>query len=92
MIDLDELLFGNPTWDEVVEFWKNDDFCEERYLVEAIERWLQTEEQRKEIFDHHLSIEKILNGSFPCTKESVDFVNSILTTWNTKLGFRAFSF
>jgi len=35
MIDLDELLNGSPTWEQVVEFWKDDgDFCGEEVLKE----------------------------------------------------------
>ena len=34
MIDLDELLCGTPTWEEVIEFWSDDgDFCEENILL-----------------------------------------------------------
>lgn len=91
MIDLDTLLTGTPTWEEVVEFWRDDgDFCEEKYLVEAIERFLLTEEQRKAMFDKRLSIEKILNGHYPCNDEYCDFVHKLFEEWNTKLGFESF--
>jgi hypothetical protein len=91
MIDLDTLLHENPTWEEVVEFWKDDgEFCGEQYLVAAIERWLQTEEQRKGLFDHRLSIEKMLNGRY-VSSDVGDFVESLFTAWNEKLGFEAFN-
>jgi len=91
LIDLDTLLHGSPTWEEVVAFWKVDgDFCEEQYLVAAIEKHLQTEEQRKLMFDHHLSIEKMLNGRYSAARRSCAAVQRIYGEWNAKLGFKAF--
>lgn len=91
MIDLDELLNGSPTWEQVVEFWKDDgDFCGEEYLVQAIERWLLTEDQRKRMFDSRLSIEKMLNGRYVSSGKVGEAVETIYAEWNTKLGFLAF--
>ena len=90
MIDLDELLFGTPTWEQVVAFWKNGEFCEEHYLIEAIEKHLLTEEQRKQMFDSRLTIEKILNGRYVGTPEVSRVVFDIFDEWNAKLGFKAF--
>jgi hypothetical protein len=91
LIDLDTLLHGKPTWEEVVAFWKVDgDFCEEQYLVAAIEKHLLTEEQRKLMFDHHLSIEKMLNGRYVGGAEVSAAVGRIYDEWNAKLGFEAF--
>ncbi len=89
MIDLDCLLCGKPTWDEVVDFFANGEFHEEHYLVEAIEKHLQTEEQRKKMFDHKLSIEKILNGRTEPKHEK--FVNKLFKVWNEKLGIKHFN-
>jgi hypothetical protein len=88
VIDLDELLFGTPTWEQVVEFWKAGDFCEEKYTVEAIEKHLQTEDQRKRMFNAKLSIEKMLNGRH--TGDVEEDVRAIFGEWNAKLGFNAF--
>lgn len=89
MIDLDALLHGTPTWDQVVEFWKDDgEFCGEEYLVPAIEKHLLTEDQRKRMFDAHLSIEKMLNGRYYGRQAPV--VQAIYDEWNAKLGFKAF--
>ena len=89
MIDLDELLNGEPTWEQVVEFWKDDgDFCGEEYLVQAIEKHLQTEDQRKRLFDARLSVEKILNGRYYGEQEPL--VQAIYNEWNQKLGFKEF--
>lgn len=87
-IELDELLHGNPTWEQVVAFFKDGEFSGEEYLISAIERWLQTEEQRKAIFDARLSIEKMLNGRYGEAEEAL--VESIYNAWNTKLGFYDF--
>jgi hypothetical protein len=88
LIDLDELLNGNPSWEQVVAFFKDGEFHEESYLVQAIERWLLTEEQRKRIFDAHLSIEKMLNGRYGEKEESA--VEAIYNEWNAKLGHYQF--
>jgi hypothetical protein len=88
MICLDELLTGTPTWEQVVGFWRDGEFCGEEYLVQAIEKWLQTEEQRKRMFDARLSIEKMLNGRFTADVEKD--VDAIFAEWNAKLGFKAF--
>jgi len=91
MIDLDGLLYGDPTWEQVVEFWKDDgDFCGEGYLVSAIERWLLTEDQRKRMFDAKLSIEKMMNGRYVGGGDVSETVGAIYGEWNAKLGFNAF--
>jgi hypothetical protein len=90
MICLDELLTGSPTWEQVVEFWKNGEFYQERYAVEAIEKHLQTEDQRKWMFDSRLTIEQMLNGRYPGDVE--EDVYAIFAEWNAKLGFKAFGF
>jgi len=88
MIELEELLYGEPTWEQVVEFWKTGDCCEEHYLVEAIEKHLLTKTQRKQMFDERLSVEKMLNGRYDGKQEPVVF--GIYAEWNAKLGFKAF--
>lgn len=90
LIDLDCLLFGEPTWEQIVAFWKASEFCEEKYLVDAIETHLQTEEQRKLMFDNRLSIEKMLNGRYSGGGQVGKVVTQIFKEWNTKLGFDAF--
>jgi hypothetical protein len=89
MIDLDEMLNGTPTFEQVVEFWKEDgDFSDESYLVEAIEKYLLTEEQRVSMFDNRLTVEKMLNGRYVMANREV--VYKIYAEWNLKLGFKAF--
>lgn len=89
MIELDELLTGTPTWEQVVEFWRDDgEFCGEQYLVMAIKKWLRTEEQRQQMADMDMSIEEMLNGRYD--GKFYDSVQKIYDEWNTKLGFKAF--
>ena len=88
LIDLDEMLNGTPTWDQVVAFFKDGEFHEEHYLVEAIEIYLLTEQQRKLIFDNHMSIEKMLNGRTQPNQTIIG--NQIYKEWNDKLGFNHF--
>lgn len=88
MIDLDELLNGSPSWEQVTEFFRNGEFHEESYLVEAIELYLQTDVQRQLIFDNRLSIEKMLNGRTQPQHSSI--TQQIYDEWNSKLGFKNF--
>ena len=88
-IDLDELLHGNPTWPEVVAFWKSQGFDDESYLVRAIEKHLLTSTQCLLMLKHNLTIEKMLNGQFGMEESIVD---GIFDEWNAKLGYRAFGF
>ena len=87
-IDLDTLLNGNPAWDEVVTFWRTEEFHEEGYLVTAIKRYLRTEEQRALLHQEDLSIEGLLNGRY--TSQQASLVNKIMSEWNERLGFKAF--
>ncbi len=87
MIDLDELLYGEPRWADVVEFWQYEDFPDEHYLVAAIEKHLQTEDQRKQLFEARLSIGKLLNGRFPGDST---VAAEIFDAWNAKLGYKGF--
>ena len=90
MIELDELLTGTPTMEQVAEFWKNGELHDERYLVHAIEKRLLTEDQRLALFNARISIEKILNGEYEYNGTNEVLVSNIFSAWNTKLGFRAF--
>jgi len=93
MIDLDKLLYDNnpPSWEEVVEFFRDGEFHEEQYRVAAIEQYLQTEEQRLEMFNRHISIEKIMNGRV-AGEDNHRFIDKLFSEWNAKLGFRCFGF
>lgn len=87
-IELEDLLYGTPEWNQVVKFFKEGEFCGEENLVAAIEKYLQTEEQRKAIFDNKISIEKMLNGRTMGDVE--DLIQSIYDAWNAKLGYKCF--
>jgi len=87
MVDLDELLYGVPTWEQVVEFFRDGEFHSEEYEVEAIEKHLMTEDQRKWMFDNHLSIEKCLNGRYT---GDIPVHEMLYKPWNDKLGFTMF--
>ena len=95
-MDLDWLLnlaprlgTGSPEDDrEIRDCFREGEFDSEEYLVEAIEKHLLTEDQRRQLFDNKLSIEKLLNGRFG--DEPV--VDQIFAEWNTALGFEHFRF
>lgn len=87
-IDLDTLLYGQVTPEQVTEFFRDGEFPQECYLVEAIERHLQNEQQREILYLSRLSIEKLLNGRYGGEFENL--VATIFAEWNAKLGFRYF--
>jgi len=87
LIELDELLNGSPSMEEVRYFFEEGEFFEEHYLVEAIERWLLTEDQRKRMYDNRISIEKMLNGRCTCDSQ---IISEIYQEWNEKLGDKHF--
>ena len=86
--DTDHVVYGNPTKEQIQWWFQHDDSGEE-WVVAAIERHLQSEEQRKGMFDRRLSIEKILNGRY--TGDQEPFVRQTLKEWNEKLGVKVFS-
>ena len=90
MIELDQLLSGSATKEQVAEFFRHGEFYEESYLVAAIEKYLQTESQRQGIYDRRLSIEKILNGNY--AGGHCQFVEQLLRQWNDWLGFENFHY
>lgn len=87
-IDLNDLLYGKPEWADVVDFFQNGEFCEDQYLVEAIKKFLRTEEDRQLLFKLDLSLEDCMNGRYGADKEQE--VKKMYAGWNKKLGFKAF--
>ena len=90
IVELDTLLYGNPTWDQVVEFWKQGEFGDEGDLVDAIKRHLRTEAQRELMHVHDITIVDILNGRC-CGSDNV-VAHRIMGEWNVKLGYLAFHY
>ena len=87
MIDLDFILNGTPTLQQVREFWRDGEFFEEHYLVTAIRRHLLTEDQRTEMHERRVSIEDALNGR---AEGDMAWMDAIYEAWNKKLGFHSF--
>ena len=91
LVDLGELIGFKCDMGKAKKFFLCGQFDEEYYLVEAIEMYLLTEEQRKRMFDANLTIEKILNGRF-VSSDVGNVVQNILDEWNAKLGWKHFGF
>lgn len=87
-MDLDYLIYGNPTSEEICAFFARGEFIEGKYLVDAIERHLVTDANWKTIGEHHLCVDKMLSGHYPVSKDEV--VQELLRQWNEKLGFDCF--
>lgn len=88
LIDHDELLYGEPSFDKVQKFFLDGEFDEEKYLVQAIKLYLRTPEQKAIIDGLDISIEDMLNGRYNGRQEKQ--VEAIYQQWNDKLGFRSF--
>ena len=89
-VDLDEVLYGNPSFEDVAAFWRDDgEFHGEEYLIPAIKRWLLTPEERLKMYENDIDISDILNGRYLGSKSQ--FVCGLFDAWNQKLGFKAFS-
>lgn len=78
LIDCDQLLYGECTWNEVRRFFMEGSFDSEKYLVAAIQRHLLTEEQQIRLQNYTIS--DMLNGR----TTGID-VKSIFNEWNQKL-------
>src|SRR3954462_1570481 len=89
-IDLDELLHGAPTEEQVKEYFRIGEFHDEAYFVEAIKKHLRTPEQKAALDQADVSIEEILNGRVGAQHSQL--TQSLFTAWNAKLGFRHFGF
>ncbi len=88
-IELDELLNGEPTWEQVAQFFQHGEFHEEHYTVQAIKKHLRTEQDKITMQDFDFSIEDMLNGRIG--GEGWDKAEEIFKKWNEKLGFKCFN-
>jgi len=88
-IELDELLEGNPTWPQVVEWFKAGEFYQEHYLIKAIKKHLRTPQQKATMDKLDMSIEDMLNGR-TSGNAMWDAEQKIFDEWNSKLGYKHF--
>ena len=84
LIDCDQLLNGECTWEEVRRFFMDGSFDSEKYLVAAIKKHLLTEDQRKRL--QNFTISDVLNGR----TVGID-TKSILNEWDKKLDLAWFT-
>jgi hypothetical protein len=89
LIELETLLHGEPTLEQVREFFRRGEFHEEHYSVAAIKRHLLTNEQKNLMVIHDLSIEDMLNGRV-AGEERNAIVAGFYRVWNARLGFAHF--
>ena len=88
MIDLEDVLNGDPSIPELGEFFSKGEFHGERYLIRAIRKHLLTDTQKKELSDRNISLSDALN--YEIDPENEDFVHKMFADWNKKLGTKAF--
>ncbi len=72
----------------VLEDFK-EGFDDERYLVDAIKRYLLTPEQKALLNSRDISIEYYLNGRIEGEDQDEIYI-SLANDWNNKLGFPCF--
>jgi hypothetical protein len=87
-VEVDYVLTGNPTKEELCRFFRQGDG--EEYTVQAIKRHLRTEKQRQTLHEMDLSLEDVLNGRFTGTQEPV--IQSMFDEWNAFLNKKTFGF
>jgi hypothetical protein len=87
-IDLEGLLYGSPSWTEVVEYFKHGEFYETPFEVRAIQRWLMTDEQSTLLKAANLSLHDILCGDY--REEHEEMVMEFFDHWNTVLGHKRY--
>jgi hypothetical protein len=90
LVCLDELLSDDerPSWIKVVQFFAFGEFCDERYLIKAMYRFLITSDHKRLMRSNHLNVTKILNGNYPSNSR---IPARLKRDWNDKLGFLNFS-
>ena len=93
VMELDDLfraarLGTGPDDARIKEWFKDGEYDDEKYLVQAIKMHLLTEQQKTMLFRVDLSIEDCLNGRYGEQPE----VEAMYEEWNAKLGFRCFGF
>lgn len=85
-VNLDLLLYGNPTREQICEEFRND-FPEEHYLVKAIKLHLMSQSDKRIIEQQNSSIEDMLNGRVSGDNA---WKRQMYDRWNAFLGFRCF--
>lgn len=89
LIDLDTLLEGNPSWEQVVAFWKEGEFYGDKYFIPAVKKYLRTSEQQKALADADICLCEMMEGRYPMGQSHI--TKPIFKAWNKKLGFKAFN-
>lgn len=90
-MDLEGILHGKPSWNDVVFYFQNGEFFEEHYLIEAITKHLLTEDQRNRMHSNRYTIADMLNGRIEGAVAQDD-AEAIFAEWNKKLGFPHFGY
>lgn len=88
MVDLDEILNGNPKWEEVAEFFQFGVFHSEHNFKKAIRKYLMTEEDSNLLKQNGISLTDAINYEIEIEHE--DIVHDLFESWNKKLGVKAF--
>ena len=88
LLDIGDILHSRPSWEEVQKFFLEGEFGDEPYLIKAIKIHLLTENQKKILVKHDITIEDALNGRNG--GKSVAAVYKIFNEWNKKLDFHDF--
>jgi hypothetical protein len=85
-VDLDTLLYGDPTPEQISDSFRQD-FPAENYLVAAIKRHLMSQNDKRIIEQNNSSIEDMLNGR---VRGDTTWKQQMYERWNSSLGFRCF--
>lgn len=79
-----EIPWTRESWDEACGFGED-----ERYLVDAIKRFLRTEEQKQYLYEKDLTIADLLNGNHLADMTD-ELIEKFFKPWNDILGWKHF--
>lgn len=92
IVDLDQLLYGQVTLEEIQDYFRYGDFDDEVYLIKAIKRHLMDNYLQNKLNDLCVSISEILNGRVDESRIDPIIYDICFDRWNTTLGFERFKF
>ena len=86
MIDIDTLLYGNPTRAQVSEFFHHGEFSSEEEMIQAVERHLLTGSQKRNLEAEFLTVESVLFNR-RLKNYHYEFAKNMRDEWNRSLCF-----
>lgn len=87
-ITLKEMLYGNPSMEQVSYFFRYGEFGEVLMVAAAVEKYLMTTDQVMRLVSMQISPTDLMEGKF--SSNHAPQVQAMFADWNDKLGFVEF--